>query len=30
MGIRIEVTQPDGTTEVHDGNEDTTPEADEG
>jgi hypothetical protein len=30
MGIRIEVTQPDGTQEVHEGNEDTTPEADEG
>ena len=29
MGIRIEVTQPDGTQEVHDGNEDNTPE-DEG
>jgi hypothetical protein len=29
MGIRIEVTQPDGTQEVHDGNDDT-PEADEG
>jgi hypothetical protein len=30
MGIRIEVTQPDGGTEVHEGDEDTTPEADEG
>jgi hypothetical protein len=29
MGIRIEVTQPDGTQEVHDGNEDNTPK-DEG
>jgi hypothetical protein len=27
---RIEITQPDGTQEVHEGNEDTTPEADEG
>ena len=30
MGIRIEVTQPDGSTEVHEGNEQDTPEADEG